>query len=140
MRALSGSFDTMLRLWDVASGAELRRFEGHTAQVWTVALSFDGRRAVSGSFDGTLRLWDAATGQEQRRITGHRDAMLSIAFHPDDALILSGSRDTTVRLWRIDTVEELQHWACANRYVPPLTAAQRTIHHIDNEPLCEGRM
>jgi WD40 repeat protein len=108
--------------------------------VQSVAFSPDGQTIASSSFDGTLRLWDAATGQEQRRITGHRDAVLSIAFHPDDALILSGSTDTTVRLWRIDTVEELQHWTCANRYVPPLTAAQRTIYHIDNESLCEGRM
>jgi hypothetical protein len=40
----------------------------------------------------------------------------------------------------IDTLEELQHWTCAHRYVPPLTDAQRTIYHIDNEPLCAGRM
>ena len=28
-RALSGSRDKTLRLWDLETGAELRRFEGH---------------------------------------------------------------------------------------------------------------
>jgi WD40 repeat protein len=124
----------------VATGQERQHLTGHQGAVQSVAFSPDGQTIASSSFDGTLRLWDAVTGQEQRRITGHRDAVLSIAFHPDNALILSGSTDTTVRLWRIDTVEELQHWTCAHRYVPPLTAAQRTIYHIDNEPLCDGRM
>jgi WD40 repeat protein/DNA-binding XRE family transcriptional regulator len=137
---LAGTFEGGLRLWDVATGQERQHLTGHQGAVQSVAFSPDGQTIASSSFDGTLRLWDAVTGQEQRRITGHRDAVLSIAFHPDNALILSGSTDTTVRLWRIDTVEELQHWTCAHRYVPPLTAAQRTIYHIDNEPLCDGRM
>src|SRR5262249_25224650 len=37
---------------------EVRRFEGHTAEVWSVALSSDGHQALSASFDKILRLWD----------------------------------------------------------------------------------
>ncbi len=56
-RLLTGGEDRTLRLWDVASGKELRRFVGHTHRVWSVACSPDGRYALSGSFDRTLRLW-----------------------------------------------------------------------------------
>ena len=41
-----------LRLWDLETGAKLRRFEGQGVTV--VALLADGRRALSGSWDNTL--------------------------------------------------------------------------------------
>jgi WD40 repeat protein len=35
--ALSGSQDKTLRLWDLASGREIRKFEGHSGEVFSVA-------------------------------------------------------------------------------------------------------
>jgi WD40 repeat protein len=46
-----------LRLWDLASGQELKQFKGHAAPVLSLALSADGRFLVSGSADNTMRLW-----------------------------------------------------------------------------------
>ncbi|MEO1331025.1 MAG: peptidoglycan-binding protein, partial [Pseudomonadota bacterium] len=40
-RALSGSYDTTLILWDLATGQALRTFEGHTSAVTSVALTPD---------------------------------------------------------------------------------------------------
>ena len=56
-RALSGSYDQTLKLWDLASGRTLQTFSGHRDWVQSVAFSPDGRRALSGSVDTTLRLW-----------------------------------------------------------------------------------
>jgi WD40 repeat protein len=42
---------TALRLYEVSSGKEVRRFQGHTARVTDVAVSADGQRALSCSFD-----------------------------------------------------------------------------------------
>ena len=63
--------DRTLRLWDLETGAELRRFEGHERRVTSVAVLPDGRRALSGSEIRTLRLWDLETGAELRRFEGH---------------------------------------------------------------------
>src|SRR5262249_61278001 len=60
--ALSGSEDRTLRLWDLASGAELRCLRGHTGPVLSVALAPEGRQALSGSQDGTVRFWALPAG------------------------------------------------------------------------------
>ena len=60
---LSGSSDSTLRLWDAASGREIRSFLGHSGEVEAVAFSPDGSRAASSSHDKTVRLWDVASGR-----------------------------------------------------------------------------
>lgn len=106
--ALSGSEDRTLRLWDVQTGQELRRFEGHRAAIGAVAFSPDGRRAVSGSHDRTVRLWDVETGRELRALTSHTDAVSSVTFSPDGRRILSGSHDRSLLLWDAETGQELR--------------------------------
>ena len=47
--AVSASSDKTLKVWDLASGRELRTLEGHSEGVRGVAVSADGRLAVSAS-------------------------------------------------------------------------------------------
>ena len=72
-RAVSGSRDKTLKLWDVGTGDLLRNFEGHADGVTSVSFSPDGTRLVSGSRDKTLKLWDAAKGDLLRSYDGHTD-------------------------------------------------------------------
>ena len=53
-----------MRLWDAASGVEIKKLEGHSGSVTSVAFSGDSKYIASGSGDNTVRLWDAATGVE----------------------------------------------------------------------------
>jgi WD40 repeat protein len=54
----TGSYDRMVRAWDVRSGRLLFEREGHTGWVWGVALSTDERHLASCGVDGRLMLWD----------------------------------------------------------------------------------
>jgi hypothetical protein len=81
----------------------LRRFDGHTAPIESVAFARDGRHVVSGGADKTVRVWDVETGQEQRRFEGHRRWVLGVDGAPDGRQVLSAGWDRTVRLWNVET-------------------------------------
>ncbi len=59
----SGSEDSTVRLWEVASGSERRVLKGHSQSVLSVAFSPDGKSLASSSTDGTVRLWSVLTGE-----------------------------------------------------------------------------
>jgi WD40 repeat protein len=99
---LSGGFYRTLELWDAATGALIRTFEGHSDSVffavYSVAFSPDGTRVLSGSEDGTIKLWDVTTGALIRTFEEHSDRRVnSVAFSPDGGRVLSGSSDHPTR-------------------------------------------
>ena len=60
---LTGHEDTIVRLWDVRSGASEKtfsqQFEGH--EKWVSQVKFNqnvDNLFISGSYDGTVKLWD----------------------------------------------------------------------------------
>ncbi|MCP4104649.1 MAG: WD40 repeat domain-containing protein [Desulfobacteraceae bacterium] len=101
LASVAGPGDNTVRLWDVASGKEIRRFEAHTHWIESVAFSPDGKTLASGSDDKTVRLWDVASGKEIQRLKAHTDVVNSVAFSPDGKTLASGSADKTARLWDV---------------------------------------
>ncbi len=121
---VSGSEDNTLRLWDVATGKELRVFGGHESQIFSVAFSPDGKTLVSGSWDGSIRLWDVVSGRQLRVLYGHelrvhtqgkesksfvmKAWVMAVAFSPDGKTLVSGGSDDMVKLWDVATGTELR--------------------------------
>ncbi len=56
---VSGSSDGTIKAWSTQTGALIATGEGHTRDIWAVAVTFGKRPLiVSGSFDRTLKVWD----------------------------------------------------------------------------------
>jgi WD40 repeat protein len=106
---LTGSLDNTAKLWDAATGAEVRTFSGHTGPVESVAFSPDGKYVLTGSRDKTAKLWDAATGalvqtfydptNVVRTSVELKRSNHSMAFSPDGKYVLTASDDGTPKLW-----------------------------------------
>jgi WD40 repeat protein len=54
----AGTGDSTVRLWDLKTGKELARFEGHRGGVLSLAFAPDGRTLFSGSLDTTVLAWE----------------------------------------------------------------------------------
>lgn len=91
-----------VKLWDTATGALARTFEGHSRGVSSVAFSADGARVLSGGSEGIVKLWDTGTGALVRTFEGRSGPVSSIAISPDGLGILSGSWQT-LQLWDVAT-------------------------------------
>jgi WD40 repeat protein len=104
----SASMDGTIRLWEVPSGRPVVTLQGHTAAVWAVAFSSDGRVLARGSWDATVRLWDVASGQLLATLQGHTGAVLGVGLSADGRLVASGGDDGTIRLWDAESGASLR--------------------------------
>ncbi|MEI8369159.1 MAG: protein kinase [Planctomycetia bacterium] len=95
---VSGWFEKMARVWDLATGELQLSLKHHPEWVKGCGFSPDGRRIVTGCKDGVVRIFDAASGRELHSIVGHVGRVWDVCFHPSGR-ILSAGGDGTVRLW-----------------------------------------
>jgi hypothetical protein len=102
---VSASPDGTCRIWDLATGKEVRRLtdeemspgDGFTS----VAFSPSGRFFVTGSKRETVRFWEVASGQIVSRFRGHQGPAKAVAFAPDARTVASASHDSTVLVWDV---------------------------------------
>jgi WD40 repeat protein len=102
-----------MRLWDLQTGKEIRRFDGPGHFVEAVRFTPDGKRAIcsygprviEAVYDDdprcSLRLWDLATGKELKLFKGHTGPVLSLAISRDGRFLVSGSADNSMVLWQV---------------------------------------
>jgi serine/threonine protein kinase/WD40 repeat protein len=78
-----------VRLWEIATGKEVRVFTGHTDRVVSLAFDTRGERLLTASWDRTARIWDVATGKSLH-VLGDSTASLQLAeFSADGRRVLT---------------------------------------------------
>src|SRR5262249_49160303 len=108
----SAGQDNTVRLWDVATGKQLRYMVGAPEfdATWVVALAFspDGKRLLGGTANGptNLILWETETGKEVWRLKEKQRRIGSIAFAPGGKFVASSDATGEIVLWDAETGEK----------------------------------
>ena len=116
-------------LWDVEGRRDAKRFVGHTASVWSVALSADEKFAISGSMDGTARVWNVANGQELRKYAEHSSLVSAVAFNPNGRWGISGGFDGVVAAWKVATGDFISQ-SDINNYAPVAVLGKTVVNTL----------
>jgi WD40 repeat protein/tRNA A-37 threonylcarbamoyl transferase component Bud32 len=103
--------DKTVKVWDAASGKEVRTLTDHTSAVRPVAFSSDGKQLAAGALNGKVCVWDT-TNWNLLATLQLRGWLLSVAFSPDGkylaaAAIWLGSPSAEVKVWDLATQQLL---------------------------------
>lgn len=110
----SGHVNGLIRVWDPATGKELRVWQAHlkghgrggSDGVITLAFSADGKSLVSGGSDHLIRFWDVATGNARDPAPGHHGTVASVTLSLDGKKVLSTAADGAIRVWDVAAGKE----------------------------------
>lgn len=91
---LTGADDAMVRLWDYATGKELRVFGGNDARIMSCAISPDKSRVAACTYNGRITVWDALSGKVLKSTEQHFEApnkLGGLTFTSDGTRLLVGT-------------------------------------------------
>ena len=97
--------DSAVRVWEVETGKEIRKLEGHKGRVLGMAVLPDGKSVLTAG-DTSLILWDTTTGKETRRFKGHTAVLENVAVFDGGRRAVSGGYDRTLRFWDLASGQE----------------------------------
>ncbi|MFM2060704.1 MAG: hypothetical protein RLZZ507_374 [Cyanobacteriota bacterium] len=102
-KAVSGSDDKTLKLWNLETYQEICTLTGHENWVRSVTITPDGKKAVSSSDDNTLKLWDLERRKEISNFTGDT-SIISCAVSPDGLMVVAGEQSGRVHFLHLEGI------------------------------------
>lgn len=98
-RAVTGSFDRTVKVWDLTRQAVLDRY-AHKDSVSFLLFTADGKRVISGASDA--KIWDLESGR-QRRIQEDLARLQDMAVTPDGKRLLMVQADGSVIISELES-------------------------------------
>ncbi len=97
-----GAADKSIRLYDLATGKELRKMDHHEDWVFQTAFGIDSKRLVSVGRDRAAKLIDVDTGRFIENVNLLREPLTAIARHPKRDQVAVGGAERIPYLYRMD--------------------------------------
>jgi WD40 repeat protein len=104
-RAVVGTAQGTVILWDLGSGQRVQRFRGPEGWAFGVAVTVDCSYVAGAFGEHGVVAWDVDSGKSVATLPGDVCTASAVAFTPDRMHIVTGQGDGSVRLWRVEAGE-----------------------------------
>jgi WD40 repeat protein len=139
-------------LWDLDTGKELRRFEGHVQEIQAVAFLPGGKQILTGAgrpalgpdriaITEPIRLLDVETGREIRRFEGHTSYVEQLEVSADGSRFVAWAGEA--RVWNINTGQLLCVISGASSSPPSVRfdrSGTKLVGNVSERPFSPFRM
>lgn len=104
----SGSWDHTIKLWEVATGREIRTLAGYSS-VWeaitSISFSPNGELIAATGQNKVVRIWDVASGAE-KAVLKHED-VLTVLFSPESEKLVTADKSGIIKIWNVSSGAEI---------------------------------
>lgn len=97
-----GGADKTIRLYEMATGKEIRKMDHHEDWVFQTAFGIDSKRLVTVGRDRAAKLIDVATGRFIENVNLLREALTAVTRHPKRDWVAVGGAERIPYLYRMD--------------------------------------
>ena len=133
---VSADYGGVVKVWEMATGALLRRFSTDL-KLTAGAMSPDGSRIAMGDSDGRIAVFDTVSGVERARWSAQRDGnsrgTLDIDFAPSGDEVASVGMDGRVRFW-----DGAAGWALRGEIALPSGISRCVVYSLDGRQVATG--
>jgi WD40 repeat protein len=133
----SASDDSTVKLWDTATGRELRTFTSLTTEAPGLAFSRDGNLLAASDYNGRVVIWSVGEGVLLQTIEAGM-AIYAVAFSPDGRWIAgvgaannAGVEDKRITVWSVASRQVIYAWQLPN-------VARAVVFALDGKSVVTG--
>ena len=91
-------------MWNNATTQINQVQEGHSAPIYDLCISQDGRLILTASEDKSIKVWNSSNGQLMHSLESLQYAVNAVCISPDQKLVASASSDCTVKVAAVHSV------------------------------------
>jgi Anaphase-promoting complex subunit 4 WD40 domain len=96
--------DKTVRLWDIGTGREIRKFEGLPRPATLIHFAANGKTlATAAAADPGIRVWNVASGRTRRVLTVPRGRIEKVALSPNGKLLACAAGEGGALVWNVAT-------------------------------------
>ena len=104
---MTGSRDSLLRIWNTETGEPVRDLAGRKTVVTAAVFSTDGKTLWTSGFKGDLIRWNVATGEAADSVMAHSERFYGLALSGDGKRIITAGWDHRIKIWDSQTFQSV---------------------------------